>query len=411
MIPMRWTGAGFALTVLALATPVAAQDSTATSSNALANVDTTVTAGNAPDTTSARPFVTGGYDDKPYLEGVFGRIRLGGYGEANGAWERADGVTEEFGFEMTRLNLFTATDLRGHVQVFTEIEFEDGGEEIVLELAQIDLELHRSINARGGILLLPIGRFNLAHDAPRNELPRRPAVATELLGSALSQPGLGVFGAFGSESGHRATYEAYAVTGYDDGILAGSSAGTRLGSGKLNREDNNAAPAWVGRVEWSNGFRASVGVSGYTGPYNTYRLDGLDVDAPRDVVMAALDAEFEILGVKLTGEGALVQIDVPEGLAGLFASRQGGAFVQASRAVLRVPGLPDGRITAVARADLVDFDRDLLGDSLRSLTLGANFRPIPESVLKLAFTRGDSRDRFNNLAQDAAWVLGLATYF
>jgi hypothetical protein len=295
--------------------------------------------------------------------------------------------------------------------VFTEIEFEDGGEEIVLELAQVDLLLHRAINLRGGILLLPIGRFNLAHDGPRNELPRRPALATDLLGSALSQPGLGLFGRFGSESGHRMTYEAYGVTGYDDGILHQSSDGTRLGAGRLNREDNNAVPAWVGRLEWSHGVRASAGISGYTGPYNTYRLDGLDVDAPRDVMIGALDADVEVFGVRLVGEGALVEIDVPPSLVGLFATRQAGAFVQASRAVWAVPGLPDGRITAVARADAVDFDRDLLGDSQRSLTLGMNFRPIPESVVKLAFTRGESRDRFNNLASDAAWVLGLATYF
>jgi hypothetical protein len=362
--------------------------------------------------TGARPFVPGGYDDKPYLEGFFGRIRLGGYVEGGGTWERADGVTEDLGFELTRMNLLTSTDLRGRVQVWGEVEFEDGGEEIVLELAQVDLLLHRVVNLRGGILLLPLGRFNLAHDGPRNELPRRPPLATDLLGSALSQPGGGLFGRL-ERASHRVTYEAYAVTGYDDGILLGSADGTRLPAGRFNREDSNASPAWVGRLEWSPNRSHAVGVSGYVGAYNLHKLDGLVVDERRDARIAVGDLDTRWLGIRLLAEGALVDVEIPATLEGLFASRQAGAFVELSRGfgLDWVRALPGSWFTAVARADLVDFDRDLRGDSMRSLTVGVNLRPIPESCFKLAFTRGETRDRFNNLSSNAALVLGLTTYF
>jgi hypothetical protein len=59
----------------------------------------------------------------------------------------------------------------------------------------------------------------------------------------------------------------------------------------------------------------------------------------------------------------------------------------------------------------VDFDRDLAGDSMRALALGLNFRPVPETVLKLGFERGETRDRFNNPAGFAALRLGIASYF
>jgi hypothetical protein len=364
------------------------------------------------------PFIPGGYDDKPYVEGVFGRVRLGGYVEAAGTWERADGATEELGFQVSRLNLLTSTVLRERVEVWTEIEFEDGGEEIVLELAQVDVRLHPLASLRGGILLLPLGRFNLAHDAPRNELPRRPALATDLLGSALSQPGLGAFGRFAAAAG-RVTYEAYGITGYDSNILDSSPDGTRLPLGKANREDLNASPAWVGRLEWSRGFSGAGGqgfaaaLSGYHGAYNIYRIEGIDVDDRRDVRVGVGDVEISIAGVRLAAEGALVRVDIPEGLTGLYASRQSGAFVEASRTFGRgwITSLPLSHLTAVVRAEAVDFDRDLAGDSQRALTAGVNFRPIPETCLKLAFTRGESRDRFNNLGANAAWVFGLATYF
>ena len=126
-------------------------------------------------------------------DNAVGPIRIGGYVEAGGRWLRSDGISEGPGFELRRFNLMTSTDLRRRIRVSGEIELEHGGEEIVLELAQVDVLLHTAANLRAGILLLPLGRFNLSHDGPGNDLPARPAMATDLLGSALSQPGLGTW--------------------------------------------------------------------------------------------------------------------------------------------------------------------------------------------------------------------------
>ena len=45
----------------------------------------------------------------------------------------------------------------------------------------IDFEVHPALNFRGGIILSPLGRFNLAHDSPANELTDRPLVSTAAL--------------------------------------------------------------------------------------------------------------------------------------------------------------------------------------------------------------------------------------
>ena len=66
-----------------------------------------------------------------------------------------------------------------------------------LEYAAIDIRLHPAVTLRAGMLLSPLGRFNLAHDSPLNEFTDRPLVSTEMLGVALSEPGLGAFGQFG----------------------------------------------------------------------------------------------------------------------------------------------------------------------------------------------------------------------
>ena len=360
-----------------------------------------------------RPFVPGGYDDKPHLAGLFGKIALGGYAEAHATWVRADGATDEAGFLLKRWNLLASSRVSPHVQMWAEVEFEDGGEEIVLELAQLDLELHPAASLRGGMLLIPIGRFNLAHDGPRNAFTDRPLLATDLLGSALSMPGFGAYGRIGLGGASRLTYEAYAVNGYHDGLLLASPDGTRLPSGRRNLEDGNASPAAVARVAWNPGEGHELGLSGYAGAYNRFRVEGLDVDERRSVRIAALDARSEVAGFAWNGEIAAISVDIPPGLEGLFASRQAGFFAEVARPFAHgaFATMPAAFFSAGVRVEGVDFDRDLAGDSKIALTTGVHFHPSPESVLKLDYRRDRSRDRFHNPREGAALLLCLTSYF
>ena len=369
----------------------------------------------SPDSTevaSPRPFVAGGYDDKPYLTGIFGRIAVGGYIDFQAAWEREDGVTEEGGFNLKRWNLLTHTRVSPRIDVWAEVEFEDGGEEIRLELAQIDLGLYSAFGVRGGMLLLPLGRFNLSHDGPRNEFTDRPLVATELVGSALSMPGLGVFGQVPVGVG-RTTYELYAVNGYTRDIIDNSAAGTRLPAGRFNPEDENAEPSLVGRLAWDVGEAGEIGVSGLSGLYNMPQIDGLVTDERRLVQVGTLDVRALVLGFAWNGEGTLVDVDIHPGLVGLYASRQAGFFLDVSHGFGTgwISSLPRSSFSAAARIEGVDFDRDVAGDSIQQLTLGLHFRATPESVVKMDYRRGRNRDRFNNSAEAAGFLFSLTSYF
>ena len=64
-----------------------------------------------------------------------------------------------------------------------------------------------------------------------------------------------------------------------------------------------------------------------------------------------------------------------------------------------------------ARWDYVDFDTRLEGQTSAQVTVGLNFRPTRESVLKLDYVRGRGRDEFNNRADHASVLASLATYF
>lgn len=379
--------------------------------------------GNAPpaaaqeprDTAEATPppFVTGGIYDKPYLTNLRGRVAIGGYADVHARWAQADGVREELGFQLRRWNIFTATQVTDMVSIAAELEFEELGEEVTLEFAAIDVAIHPSLTLRGGAILSPVGRFNLAHDSPRNEFTDRPLVSTEIVGTALTEPGIGVLGAFGLGGAGRLTYEIYAVNGFHDGLINDSPDGTRIPVGRRNAEDNNNSPAGVGRVAWSPAPGYELGLSGHHGAYNVFIVDGEEVEERNDLTMAAVDAEVTLAAFVISGEAVQATLDVPPGLKGIYATHQRGMYIQGVREFGRgwVRTMPLSSFELGARYDTVDFDTHVAGDSMRRVTLGVNFRPSADAVLKLNYIRGRARDRFNTSAESAGILFSIATYF
>jgi hypothetical protein len=363
---------------------------------------------------TSRPFVPGGVYDKPYLTTLLGRTALGGYAEAHARLERVDGVTDELGFVAKRFNLFTATRVSDFVRIGAELEVEEGGEEITLEYAAIDVIFHPALTLRGGMILAPLGRFNLAHDSPLNDFTDRPLVSTELLGVALSEPGLGLLGLVPlGTSGARVTYEAYGVNGFHEGVLSAASEGTRIPAGTPSLEDDNASPSLVARVALSPRTGWELGVSAHHGAYNRFEVDGLELDERRNLTILVGDFEGEPLGVRVKGELALATLDLPPALSPVFAERQRGFYVEAVRPFGAgwIPTMPSSSFVVGARLDAVDFDAGLSGDSVEQLTLVLGFRPTSDTALKLDYARGRAFDRFNNRADHAHVLLSLATYF
>jgi hypothetical protein len=362
---------------------------------------------------TARPFVKGGVYDKPYQTRLLGRTAIGGYAEAHARWQEVEGLKDDAGFEAKRFNLFTSTKVSDWVRLGAELEFEDGGREIKLEYAAIDIALHPALTLRGGMLLSPLGRFNLSHDSPLNEFTDRPLVSTEMLGVALSEPGFGFLGRAGIGRAGRLTWEAYATNGFHDGLITESADGTRIPLGRGNFEDNNGSPAFVGRISFSPSTKHEIGLSAHHGAYNVFNLEGTTIDERRNLTIRVIDVETELMGFQLSGEGAIATISIPAGLRGIYAERQHGWYAEGLREFGRgwVRTIPNSFFAVKARWDLVDFDSRLEGSSSAQVTVGANFRVTRETVIKLDYVRGRGRDEFNNLARHAFILGSVATYF
>lgn len=374
-------------------------------------------AGAAQDTTG----VQGAIYDRPYV-GALGRASVGGYAEANVGYQVHDGIAEGPSAEMRRFNLFVFAPIGERLRFTSELEFEHGTEEIALETALLDIEIRPELVVRAGVLLIPLGAFNQNHDSPRWDFVDRPLVSTAIIPSTLSEVGIGVHGR-GYRGSSGLTYDLYLTNGLADGVLANDVGRTCLPCGRSEEAfeaDHNGSPALSGRIAAIDRRFGELGVSFYTGVYNTFEREGLETDERRRTSIAAGDARLGLGRVDVRGEVAYAMIDVPGGLAELFGSRQWGIHLDA---VVRVAapsffGRP-APLAAVLRVEAVDFNAGAfestgrsIGDEQYALVAGLSFRPAPETVLLLNYRRQVDHDFEGNPAAHTGGVrLGFATYF
>ena len=359
------------------------------------------------------PVTKGGIYDKPFITGLGDRLRIGGYVDAQFRHHRTLGITEEQSFLLERVNLFTFSNISDRVRFISEFEFEDGGEEIKIELAIVDFELHEAVTFRGGILLSPLGRFNQAHDSPANQLIDRPLVSTQIIPTTFSEVGMGFLGSFYMSATSRVTYEIYAVNGINDGLVLESGGNTFIPSGKSNFEDNNNHPSLTGRLAYSPSSSFEIGASTHSGPYNVYEIEGIEIDKKRDVSIFAVDGFFRQQNLQISWEYANANIDIDPSLGGIYAENQAGLFAEVNYRFFDnvVSNLPKSYLMASFRYETLNLNKDINGEDARRITIGLNFRPNPDTAFKLDFQHNLTHDAFNLEAEDTAILFGIASYF
>lgn len=335
-------------------------------------------------------------------------------------------------FDQHRLVPFIFADVTENITVATEIEIEHGGE-LGVEFAAIDYWMKDWINFRAGILLLPLGKFNLVHDAPLQDLTDRPLVDQWIIPAVLRDPGVSIFGQFESGS---------AIFGYELAVSNGfkglNQAGTtslvktsnglrdaRPQNGTLGKayRDFNDNKAVTGRF-WVQPFLGlEVGVSGHSGKYDEKgdgdltiwavdttlkggglynQLIGSGAETLRSILFATeIVLEVAAADVESTPVSPVAQ---PEDLFGYFVEFRYHFFFEAFRSI---PGTSDeSTFTAVFRLENVDLD----GFETQRLVFGLNFRPIEETVFKIEVQLNEESGDKTEVDDDAV-IFSVATYF
>jgi hypothetical protein len=350
--------------------------------------------------------------ESPY-HGTLDGIAFGGYGELRFAEDREAGVSDPEWFSVGGVNGFLFARLSPRIDLSGQAGWDRGADDFTLERAEAGFRVSGSTQAHAGIFLAPLGRTNLSHDAPAYDFAERSLVATQLIGVPHAQLGIGVRKAVPTGNGLGFSYEVDLVTGYDEGLILDSPGGTRVPRGRNNYGDTNGIPALAWRVALEPAAGKEFGLAAQSGPYNKTELNGVRVDDSRWVHVVVGDATLPLGGFRVFGEAAYAAIDVPPGLRSLFAEQQCGGSVEVVRTLFE-PLLRSWRgscLTLGVRADAVDFDRAIQGDSRSRLSTSLNVYSRPQAVTRFGWYYEIRRDRFNNTTPLAGLTFTAATYF
>jgi hypothetical protein len=362
----------------------------------------------------------------------FGRnVYLGGYMDLE--FFHTEGKNNDT-FDQHRFVPFIYADVSDHIKVAAEIEIEHGnGTELGIEFAQIDYWIAPYINFRAGIILDPLGHYNLVHDAPFKDLTTRPLVDEVIVPVVLREPGIGFFGSFGTGS-WEFDYEVYLVNGFkglnNAGVTTINTAngtrnarphvGTPAGFGSAYRDFNDDKSV-VGRFSASPFLGLEVGVSAHTGMYdfrgdNRMTISVLDLTMNLGGVMNQLGAtadfwsSFEFLGeyarANIQRDAFARASGVPDDFDGFYVEGRYHFMPDFLREI--IPGAnEESTFTLVFRLDKIDLD----GFKRRQYVPGLNFRLREDTVFKFEYLfRREPGTRSTNVENDQ-FVFSVATYF
>lgn len=378
-----------------------------------------------PDTSATMLNMDAVYN-RPFLQ--FGKVpvALGGYIETNTSYFRTDGISEGWSFQIPRLTLFVSATVKSRIKFLTEIEFEEGGKEINIEFASIDVELHPLANIRAGIIMNPIGSFNQNHDGPKWEFVNRPLSSTTIIPSTWSCVGMGMYGKYARNNWVWA-YEIYATNGLDDKIVSNTENRTWLSASKDNgerfNESFNGSPLVTAKMAVKQRQIGELGISWMGGIYNKFQDDGIKLDAKRRADLVAIDFNTTLpkINTYINGEYVMAFINVPSTYTPQFGSRQQGFYVDIVQPVLKrkIFSWDNSTLSLAFRTEYVDYNvgqfastGENMGDHVIAISPAISFRPFSQTVIRFNY-RYEWRTDFigNPPSQTMGFQLGISSYF
>lgn len=377
------------------------------------------------DTTNIKLNMDAVYN-RPFIQMGKLPVALGGYVEANTSYFGTDGVTEGLSFQIPRLTLFLSSTIKRRIKFLSEIEFEEGGKEISIEFASMDIEFHPLFNFRGGVIMNPIGAFNQNHDGPKWEFISRPISATQIIPSTWSNVGFGIFGKY-AKSNVVWAYEFYLTNGFDDRIIANDQNRTWLAASKQNPErfedSFNGVPLVTAKTALRHRKIGELGLSWMGGVYNNFEEDGLELDKRRRVDLFSIDFNTTIPKIKtyINAEWVWAMVDVPQTYTQQFGNRQQGGFIDIVQPVIKrkILGWENSTFNVALRTEYTDFNvgkfRETGGnisDQVVAIVPGISFRPSQQTVIRFNYRYHWQTDLLGNPAsRTAGYQFGFSTYF
>lgn len=302
-----------------------------------------------------------------------------------------------------------------------ETDIEKGGE-VRLEKMQLEFGIVPEFSLRAGYLVVPVGQINVKSEPLDYFTVSRSESEAAMLPNTWSEAGLEAFGTVGS-----LRYRAMMVTGLD---ASGFSSANWIQRGhQLRFETINAENfAFVGALDWKPIDELNVGATGYIGNTSGNRPKP-DLTDPATVTIGEFHAGYKGGGLTLRGQALYGTLSDAEDVSRVnrnlsnnlnvkrtpVGSAAFGWYLEAGYDIL--PLFSDDKeksLTLFGRYDSYDtMEKTAEGifDNPRwerkSITAGANYRPIEDVVVKAQFTNRTLGLQTNNIENTFSLGMGL----
>lgn len=302
----------------------------------------------------------------------------------------------------------------------SEMEFEhatsgEGSEalgEVSVEFAHIDFRINKDLILRGGLILMPMGFINEFHEPNVYLGARRPLTETTIIPSTWRENGFGIVGRSGIVD-----YRAYLV----NGLNAAGFASDGWSEGRQDGSNAKIHPAFVARVDVTPAAGVLLGGSIYGGNSGFFGEEsgasaGSQISENKSflAVLGEVHGQYSTRGWDFRALYASGSVDnvaelnkdlglqgeasIGESMAGGYVQAGYDLFARRNGTMSLIPYVRFEK-TNTQKSVPAGFEKDPALD-LTLWTLGLEFKPIPNIVIKADYQNADNPensaiDQFN----------------
>lgn len=316
-------------------------------------------------------------------------LSIGGYGEVT--YHHFFDRTKTDEGEVRRLIPYIGYKFSDTILMNAEIEFEYGGKEVSVEFAYLDFLINPKFNMRTGLILMPVSRLNEYHEPVTFFGVLKPDVETFIIPTTWTELGIMAYGDLGKGFSYKtALTSGLRTEDIADWIRAGRQGGSEVNFSKF---------AGIARIDYSGVPGLNIGGSIYYGGGESKEGGEERGNERANFSLYVLDAQYQKGNTYLKGLYSLGKASGNDAYMTKGRAKQVyGWYAEAGYNIL--PHIkPDSTmsLTPFARYERYNLnDKVFLGSPDKTkdrkvLTIGLDFKPILNVVIKADYQRRDTK--------------------